>query len=405
MNLKSDFISLFIGLTKEFESPTSFWKWSAYATIAATMRSNCYIHWASSKLYPNLYVLLLADSAAHRKDAGPELSSELLKECGYTKVIKGRASWQGIVDELSQDVGNKKTGVPIKGGAGIIIATEFTAAFVEDPNLIKLMTEGYAFEEEYEYILRGGKVKIKKRCITILGGSNETLLRDVFTLQASYGGLLRRTCLIKPNETRKPNSLMDDNTNSLTDIEKKDLQNKLKEIEKLNGRMTFSPEAMVAFDAWYKELHKSYSLVQDKTGFTQGLHALVAKLCMILTANQDSLVITEPIFTQSVNEIMSLKDNYTAYAMGSGKNPHAGTAGSILLTLWKEANNSLKRRDILLKHYNDISSEDLDKVMLTLESAGLVRSQVNGSEMAYQLTQLAKDAFLKNIQSKSQGIN
>src|SRR6267143_2042527 len=187
MPVPSDFVSIFIDLTNKFESPTSFWKWSAYAAIAATLRFNCYLNWGTTKLYPNLYVLLLADSAAYRKDAGPELVEELLKELSHTKVITGRASWQGIVDELSQDTGNKKTGIPIKHGAGIIIALELTAMFVEDSSLIKMMTEAYAFVPEYDYILRGGKTKIKNRCITLLGGSNETLLRSFYTAEASYG--------------------------------------------------------------------------------------------------------------------------------------------------------------------------------------------------------------------------
>lgn len=407
MNQNLDYVSLFVELTKDFESPTSFWKWSAYATIAATLRFNCCLPWGTSKLYPNIYVLLLADSAVSRKDAGPDLSADLLKECGYTKVIQGRASWQGIVDELSQDIGNKKTGIPIKGGAGIIVAAEFSAAFVEDPQLIKMMTEGYAYLEEYDYTLRGGKVKVKKRCISMLGGSNETLLRDVFTIQATYGGLLRRTCLIKPDSRRVPNSLVDDDKkNELTVDERKQLVTILKSLETLKGNFTVTPEGKKAYNDWYKQLYNTYDKFNDKTGFTAGVHTLVMKLAMILAASHGTLEISEEIITRAIKEILDLKDNYTAYAMGNGKNPHANMGATILLTLWDQGNGkTIKRREILLRHWNEIGSEDLDKLLVTLEGAGLVRMTAVGHEPAYELTQLARDAFLKNVQAKSQGVN
>ena len=392
----ANFISSFIEFTKDFESPTSFWKWSAYGAIAATLRYNCKYKWATGELYPNLYILLLADSAAYRKDAGPKLVAKLLKECAHTKVVQGRASWQGIVDELSQDKGNKKTGVPIRGGAGLVIATEFTATFVADLSLIKLMTEGYEYEEEYDYTLRGGQVKIKNRCISILGGSNETLLRGFYTAEAINGGLLRRTCLIKPDKKRPGNALTEDD-DYLKEDQIKFLITQLKEIQKLNGNFKLNLEAKIAYKEWYLDLYNNYDKFDDRTGFVQGIHSLVIKLAMILAAAQNTLEISELLITQAIKEILALKENYTVYAMGVGKNPQANMGAIVLSTLWQHSNNGtglLKRRDILLKYWNEISSEDLDKLLTTLESAGLVRMVPAGSEPAYELTKTAKEAFL-----------
>jgi hypothetical protein len=405
--MPQDFVSLFCELTKNFESPANFWKWSAYGAIAATLRYNCYLKWGTSNLYPNMYILLLADSAAYRKDAGPELIEELLRECAHTKVISGRASWQGIVDELSQDIGNKKTGVPIKGGAGIVIALEFTAMFVEDPNLIKLMTEGYAFAPEYEYTLRGGKTKIKNRCISILAGSNETLLKDFYTMQASYGGLLRRTCLIKPDKRRPPNALME-TTDHLADVDKKKLVDFLKEIQKLKGEFKFLQKAKDVYIAWYKDLYNNYDKIVDKSGFVAGMHALIAKLAMVLAAAENTLEISEDIIQKAIKEIIDLKGNYTTYIMGAGKNPHADISAVILTTMWQQAcngNHKLKRREMLFKFWNEISAEDLDKIIQTLQGAGLIQMTPVGMEPAYELTNLAKNIFLKDEKSKSQGIN
>lgn len=404
----SDFVTLFVDYTKEFESPTSFWTWAAYAGIAATLRSNCHIKWGSSNLYPNIYVLLLADSAAYRKDAGPDLISDLLKESSHTKVIKGRSSWQGIVDELSQDIPNKKSGVPLRGGSGIIIATEFTASFVEDNHLIQMMTEAYSFESEYEYTLRGGKVKIKDRCLTLLGGSNETLLRDLFNAKATYGGLLRRTCLIKPDKRRPPNALVDGNT-SLDPTKKKSLLDFLNRIKTLKGEFVLSHDAKVAYRDWYHKLYESYDKFDDKTGFVQGIHTLIIKLSMIIAASYEVLIIDETMINRAIKEVINLKENYTNYTMGAGKHPQANMGALIISSLWQESltngSHGIKRRDILLKYWNEISSEELDKLIITLEAAGLINMIPRGNEPNYILTQNAKDIFLKDMQTKSKGTN
>jgi len=405
-NQKFDFIKTFCELTKEFESPTSFWKWSAYAAVAAQLRFNCYLNWGTSKLYPNLYVLLLADSAAYRKDAPPELVAELLKDCQHTKVIMGRASWQGITDELAADAGNKRTGIPIKDGACIVIALELTAAFVEDPSLVKMMTEGYAFMAEYEYILRKGKTKITNRCINLLGGSNETLLRDMYNTQANYGGLLRRTCLIKPDGRRPPNSL-DDPNSLMPAAHKQILIDQLDIIKNLKGEFIRTLDARRVWKDFYIKLYKSYEHVKDKSGFVEGAHTLISKLAMLIAASQNTLVITEAIIYKAIDEILSLKENYTSFMLGAGKNPHANLGAIILSTLWSyyQSSNgvvkSLQRREILLKHWNEISSEDLDKLLITLEGAALIKMISNGSEPGYILTDIAKDIFMKDPKTKA----
>jgi len=318
----------------------------------------------------------------------------------------GRASWQGITDELATDAGNKRTGVPIKDGAAIIIALELTSSFVEDPSLIKMMTEGYAFMAEYEYILRKGKTKVTNRCINLLGGSNETLLRDMYNTQASYGGLLRRTCLIKPDGRRPPNSL-DDPTSLMPIAHKQILLDQLDIIKNLKGEFIRTIDARRIWKDFYIKLYNSYEYVKDKSGFVEGAHTLISKLAMLIAASQNTLVITEAIIYKAIDEILSLKENYTSFMLGAGKNPHANLGAIILSTLWNyyQSSNgvvkSLQRREILLKHWNEISSEDLDKLLLTLEGAALIKMVPSGNGPGYILTDEAKNIFIKDPKTKT----
>ena len=104
----STFLELLLDHTKSYESPTMFWKWSGYASIAAVLRDNVWKNFGDKRLYPNIYVLFLAESGS-RKGPPVDLSEQMLKEIGNTKCISGRSSIQGIVDELAHTETNSKT--------------------------------------------------------------------------------------------------------------------------------------------------------------------------------------------------------------------------------------------------------------------------------------------------------
>ena len=196
------FIKLLLEHTKPYESPESFWKWSAYCTIAAIMRDSCYIRQGDSNLYPNVYVLLLADSAVHRKGNPVRFCEKLTGKIANTKVISGRTSIQAILDELARGETHPKTGKTIKGGSSLFSAAELSAGIVNDPEAIKILTDIYDFKEEYTSRLRGtGTFHIKNICFTMMAASNESLLVDLYDEKARTGGLLGRTFLVKPNSS------------------------------------------------------------------------------------------------------------------------------------------------------------------------------------------------------------
>src|SRR5665213_1423119 len=102
----NDFITSFLKHTEEYESPGSFWRWGAYATIAAVLRDSVYYDHGLRKTYANIYVVLLADSAEYRKSGPFQPITDLLNSDGLrnTKVIRGRSSIQAVLDDLSQDI-------------------------------------------------------------------------------------------------------------------------------------------------------------------------------------------------------------------------------------------------------------------------------------------------------------
>ncbi len=392
--MASDYVSLLIDFTKEYESPTSFWRWSAYSTISSILRYNVYLQHKISKVFPNTYTLLLADSARYRKGMPLLLAGDLIGEINCTKTFTGTASVQGILDKLSQDVAIKGKGITIKGGACLILAEELASFFVEDPRLLPLLTNMYDFKKEFPYDLRGGSVMIKNMCVSLLGASNETFLREVYTARANYGGLLRRTLLIKPDTPRPPNSLLDNN--KLHDVvvstnQRNELLRMLTEISKLSGEMKSSANASKLFTNWYDELYLNYDKYGSRTGVVEGIHSLVLKIAIAKSAANCTMEIDIKTMEDSILEVTALKPNYEIYSMSAGSSDAAKISALILSLLWKAPNHTLRKEDILLKHWNEMSSEDFDKVMETFIAAGVVVPTMNVGGVAYSLTKRCLD--------------
>lgn len=393
-----DFVSDFVAFTKEFETPTSFWRWSGYALIAALLRDSVYFdHGYERKTYPNIYVLLLAESANNRK-SGPFkpvrnlLNHSLLKN---TKVISGRASIQAVIEDLASDTSEKGAGAtPIRGGSCICLSEEFSGFFVKDPSLIAIVTDMYEFYEQYHYRIKsyGGKITIKNLCFSMLAASNEDLLYDVFDSRAIKGGLLGRTFIIRPDEVRPPNSQLEV---SLENYNNADLVKQLQQIKNtVKGRFTASKDAAAFYDSWYKKLYALYPKLSDKTGVIQRMHTGALKLAMIIAASQCSLTIELQHMEDAIHQVIALKSNYDSFSMRTGKGDHA-EIGAAILTDMRARGGKITRKELLFLHFSEITAEDLNKVIETFEQSDLIQTTSIGSEIAYVMTKRCKAMFDK----------
>lgn len=390
------FIREFIEFTKNEESPENFWRWAAYATVAAVLRDSAYYDHGMRKTYPNIYVVFLAQSANNRKSGPFNIVYSLLNHASVsnTKVIRGRSSIQSILEELSTDRGNNQTGMPVKGGSCLLAAEELASFFVNDPQLIPLLTDMYDFRELYDYKLRSGSMKIKNLCVTLLAASNEQLLKDIYTDAAIYGGLLGRTFMVKPDEIRKENAQLDVDP---TKYNLTGLANWLKEMKtKVRGAMKMTEEAKLFYKDWYAKLYKSYTKYNDRTGMIQRIHTGVIKISIILAASEHKVEIELSHVQEAILQTTSLRNNYDGFVLKSGKSDQANV-GALLLEMIREKGGSVPRKEFLMMHWQDVSSEDLDKLIVTFEGAGMIQSVMAGNEITYNWTTKCKNILLKQM--------
>lgn len=390
--MSETFTQSFLRHTSIYESPISFWKWSAYATIAAVLKDKCYLRQGDGYLFSNIYVLFLAESSGHRKGRPVDLSESLVFKLQATKIISGRASIQAVLDELARAETDEKTGKVIKSGSAIFYAPELSAGIVADPEALKILTDIYDYKSNpYKSRLRTGPCfNLERIVFSMLAASNEDMIKDFFNTTAVKGGMLARTFLILPNEFRPSNSLM-----RVDPEERKQsfalVLEALKKVNALHGEFKLEENAVDEYENWYGSFRQSYEKRKEASGIVGRIHTGIIKLSMILAANDLTLCIQKRHVEQAIDECLGLIPNYSVFTMAHGKSEISQAGGMLITDLLSAENHMLSRKQVLRSHWQDFDGDLLDRLVGTLETAGMLRQHQMKEGVFYQLTQTCID--------------
>lgn len=402
------FITAYLKYTSELESPGSFFKWSSYACIAGALRDHVYLKIGPRYIYPNIYVLLLADSAVARKSVPLSICADLLKKIEATKIIRGRTSIQAIISDLASVSMDKESGKILKGGSCLLCAEELASFFVSDPFAMTILTDIYDFRLLWENNLKAtGKEKIQNLCVSMIAASNETHLKEIWGSGSVFGGLMGRTFFVKPNERRPGNSLLEDiNTPVNGHYDDSKLLKILAEIVRMNGIFQVEPDAKRAYDSWYLKLYKKYESRPDKTGVMARIHTGVLKVAMILAVGHDmELVLRKKHIEESIDDCITLIPNYEVFTMSAGKATDAQVATLLLTELLDEKHkNRLSRRIFLRLHWTEVDEKILDMLVEKLVHSGILIEDIEGDTgtIHYSLTELGKRKLQKQKESQEE---
>ena len=373
--MEDTFISSYLHHTSIYESPGSFWKWSAYASIAATLRDHCYLKQGDRLLFPNIYVLFLGESGV-RKGPPVDLSETLLAKVNNTKIISGRSSIQAIMDELSRAETDKTTGKITKAGSAIFYAAEMGAGIVADPDSLKILTDIYDYRTNpYKSRLRTGPCfNLERIVFSMLAASNEAMLKSLFGVAEIQGGFLARIFLVTPDEQRPPNSLM----RLDPEERKKSLSNVLslfRGVSELKGEFIIEEDAIDEYETWYKAFKKGYQTKKEVSGIIGRIHTSALKLALILAANNLRLNVTKEDMEGAINECLALLPNYSVFTMNNlGKTEQSQAGGLVLTTLIVSRCYMTTRKELIREHWQaGLNAELLDKILVSFESAGMIQ--------------------------------
>jgi len=381
-------IELVLEKTDQAETPKSFFYWSTLAAISSIVKRNVWINKRIYKLYPNLYILLIAKSGL-RKGAATSLAKSLVEKVQNTRVIYGRSSIQAIIKELS-DQRTFPNGYVLNSASGFIVSGELASSIIGDPQSQTILTDLYDsnYHSEWTNTLKGsGKEKLREIYVTFLAATNPTLLEEFLEESSIQGGFIARTILIKEDRKARINALIDDDALESVDFDDAEILTRLREIANVKGQFKFSDSAKKLYKDWYEVFNGKLERgeIRDSTGTADRLHDHILKVAMLLSLSSSlNLVIEEPHMIEAINNLTGDAVRVAeSISTGKGKSELAVKTKILLDELLSAPEYRLPREEVLKRRFKDFDAYELDRIVETLSQAGAIQMQRGSDAKVY----------------------
>jgi hypothetical protein len=363
-------LELVLEKTDQAETPKSFFYWSTLAAMSSIVKRNVWINKRIYKLYPNLYILLIAKSGL-RKGAATSLAKSLVEKVQNTSVIYGRSSIQAIIKELS-DQRTFPNGYVLNSASGFIVSGELASSIIGDPQSQTILTDLYDsnYHSEWTNTLKGsGKEKLREIYVTFLAATNPTLLEEFLEESSIQGGFIARTILIKEDRKARINALIDDDALESVEFDDAEILVRLREIANVKGQFKFSDSAKHLYKEWYEAFNGKLERgeIRDSTGTADRLHDHILKLAM---------VIDERHMIEAINNLTGDAVRVAeSISTGKGKSELAVKTKIFLDELIAAPEYRLSREEMLRRRFKDFDAYELDRIVETLSQGGAIQVQ------------------------------
>lgn len=389
----SNWIREVVDMYSESEAPERFFYWAAISAMGGVIKKNIWMNRFMYKLYPNIYVFLVAKSGM-KKGIPINLAKRLVEKSGATKVISGRNS----VPRVIQDLGKMKTnvgGVLEKFAQAYIVSGELASFLVKDADGLKILTDLYnthEHEEKWENSLKSTNVDtLLKPCLNLFGATNDDHFAETIPKSDVKGGFIARTFIVYSSDRGSPNSLVDAPISLINDD---DLVPFLKELAKLKGEFKWSKDA----GDWYKEWYTDFALnlpENDSTGTYNRIGDGIIKVGMLLSlARNLSLEMNLDSLQEAKAECLNCARGAHQISMGGTSNT-SGQTRTVMQALLSHPDHKLTRTQILRKYWGDIDSYTIDLVAETLVGAGVIEILNSGKERIYKMKDVVVKEYLE----------
>lgn len=385
----SDWLQAYLDYTKDHESPEKLHMWTALVMLSAAVRRRIYMNRVGYRLYPNLYVLTVAESAKIRKSAAIDPGIKLLREAiPGVQVFSGRATPEGIVKHLNRQTitkdANTGKATITQDSHFVIHADELATLFTYDKrrasDMAVLLTEAYNCKDIHDHLTSGeGYQQIFNLYGCMIAATDPRNLKVL--PEEAVGGLLGRTIIVTANQIRRPIAWGVEGSFPV------ELRNKLladlTTIGELQGVIVPTPEARDEFERWYIVQQSVQHDDPRLSAFHARCHDTALKIAMLLALSRsNNLVLDVGHMKAGIAFIETLLPEYSRASLWTGTTIHIQNRATFI-DIIRKCGGTAPRRDVL--RIMRVTLEELKVLEETLEAEGTLEIKVLGKAMIYRL--------------------
>ena len=385
-----DWLQGYLQYTENHEAPEKIHLWVGLSILSTALRRQVFMDRGIYALYPNLYVVFVAESAEVRKSIAIDMGLPLLEDAiPDIEILGGRMTPEGIVKHLNR---TKLTVNPtdpshpfIKQESHILIhGDELATLFGYDKNTASrmtiLLTQAYGSQKSYKHTTKSdAQIILHNLYITLLAATDPRNLKVL--PEDAIGGLIGRTIFVTSRERRRPIAWPQKPSASLHDSLVVDLAR----IGALSGMVNVTQEAKDFFEAWYIKF--SDTKVEDPRlgAFHKRAHDTALKIAMLLSVSESNdLIVHARHVVGGIAFIEKQLPEFARIANWSNTSIFAQNRARFLDVLKRGGGLATKK---LVLRTLAVNMEDLHAIENALVHEGAIFVHViHGQETIYKLT-------------------
>lgn len=253
--MKADFVDLFYNLTDGITSPPIFRKWAGISAIAGALERKVWLTSMGSKLYPNMYVILVAPPGVGKtevtwriRDLWVSLEDHFL---GSTSISKA-----SMIDELAAAARRYIHGRPpnpVASFNSLLLSINELGVLLPgyDNEFMNTLTDLWDCKHYSERKrTKNLEIQIPNPQLNLFAACTPSYLKDLLPEGAWDQGLISRTMLVYSGD-RQAASLFAVKPDMQE--QEKLVKKRLKEIATLYGEFTVSPQAAEMLESFNQE--------------------------------------------------------------------------------------------------------------------------------------------------------
>jgi len=375
-----DWLQSYLEYTESSESPEDFHIWCGISLIGATLGRRVFLDKGYYLLRPNLFIVLIAESAVSRKSTAIIIASDLMRQAlPEENYISQAITPQYLIHILAGRY--KKEG----DSTGYAIADEFgflLGTVKNDLQLLELLIKTYDCSEHLDYgTVSRGKETANKSCLSILAGTTPDGLVEVLPNRAVGGGFLSRVIFV-PRGRGWRRTAFPELTKRQQEVYS-DLMKDLVEIRQREGPYTLTPKAKEWYTAWYESVFTPDEDTASLKGYFGRKHDTLLKVGMCIAASRRVELVVEEHDLEDALGLMNENEKHLVGVMEKVQTTPTGDKNMRVMGVISRK-KEISYTDLLRRVSYFLSARDLREILDSLVGGGMVEEEVKGKVILYR---------------------
>jgi hypothetical protein len=378
------------------EAPNQYIIWSAISVISAILKKNVWVWRGTYQVYPNQYIILVGPpgvgkgSAIHpahgfvKNFKVPKLSNYLSDRITAEEIIKRLE--QGF-PTIAMVNGNIVNGAE---STAVLMAAELSTFLSSSEWMTGFLCDCWD-RNDFEYGTKNkGSNSITGMCVSLIGACVPDFIRKINgktnSSEAINSGFTARTIFVFANEKSKklPWPVKLENTRGGPEMIA-NLRNDLEHIASLKGEYTFAQDAKDLFTQWYNKLGPTDTDSDVIRHFKsrQDVHVMKVAMCFA-AATSDNMEIDRWCLTTAIALVQGVLNTLDVTFRGVGESSLSEATAKV--QSYMERKGLASRAELVRDMSRHATMEDLDRIIFTLETIGILKKPIISGRQYYEHT-------------------